>query len=146
MKKKDEMIFVTGIIVLIIIVLIYVPIENTYLGLFLEQFTEVEWDEVLDRNIVKNAIPITLLVNKGDRCVVSAPTFDLIIDHPYFKRSAELASMLNYDRQTQTLTIPCDMMPHEKSKLHVWYVLEESPKHSKKYQYFITPWNETIAK
>jgi len=35
------------------------------------------------------------------------------------------------------------MIVGEKSRLNVWYMLEESPNHPTKYEYFITEWEET---
>ena len=36
------------------------------------------------------------------------------------------------------------MLEGDKSRLNVWYVIEESSTHSKKFQYFVTPWEEEI--
>ena len=128
---------------LVIFTLIYVQVPNSLLNSVLNQFAEVNWDEVKERDIVKNSIPITLLENLGDKCKVDAHNFDYIIDHEYFIRANELARELNYDRENATLLLPCDRLEGEKSRLNVWYALEESPKHSKKYQYFVTQWTET---
>lgn len=145
MTKRDEKIFVIAIVGILAVALYFIPIEKTYLGLFFEPFIPANWDEILDRNIVKNVIPIVLLETITDDCKVHAPAFDLIIDHQYFKRAEDLANALNYDREKETLILPCDTLYGEQSKLHVWYVLEESPKHSKKYRYFVTPWNGTLT-
>ena len=145
MAKKDEKIFVIAIIAIVIIALYLIPLENTYLGLFFEQISEPNWNDIEDRDIVKNTIPVILNETMNDKCKVSAPTFNLIIDHQYFKRGAELANALNYDRESGTLVLPCEILPDKTSRLHVWYILEESEKHSKKYKYFVTPWNETLA-
>ena len=55
-------------------------------------------------------------------------------------RSAELANELNFDRDSATLTLNCNLLAGEKSRLDIWYVTEESGKDSKKYEYWITPW------
>lgn len=143
MKKKQEKLFVVVAIGLVIAVLYYNPVENNYLNLLLAGFSEVDWDEVKPRNIVKNSIPITLIEKMNGKCKVTAYKFDYIIDHQYFIRQNELASQLNYDRENLTLVLSCDLLEGEKSRLNVWYVLEESPKHAEKYEYFITPWEET---
>jgi len=52
---------------------------------------------------------------------------------------------LNYDKDNETIILPCDVLKGEKSKLNIWFVTEESPKDSKKYQYFVTSWNETLS-
>jgi len=145
MNKKKEKIFVIVAVGIVVAVFFYNPVENSYLNLLLEEFSEVDWDEVKPRNIVKNSIPINLIEKMNGKCMVTGNKFDLIIDHPYFIRANELARELNYDSENSTLMLPCDRLEGEKSGLHVWYVVEESPKHSKKYQYFVTPWNETSS-
>lgn len=115
------------------------PKEGNLFGVILNEFSEIKWDNVLQRNIVKNSIPIELVEVDGQSCKVNAKNFDLIIDHEYFVRGSELARELNYDINNETLTISCDLLEGEKSKLNVWYVLEESQKFSNRYQYFVTP-------
>jgi len=141
--KKNDLFFLIGIGVVVILVLIFVPIEKSMFGVFLEQFSKVDWNEVKERNIVKNAIPIILLEEKDGRCIVNAANFDRIISHEYFKRSADLERELSYDSESETLLVSCDLLDGEKSRLHVWYALIESEKHATKYEYFITPWNVT---
>jgi len=141
--KKNDLIFLIGIGVVVILVLIFAPIEKSMFGAFLEQFSKVDWNEVKERNIVKNTIPIILLEEKDTNCIVNANNFDLIISHEYFERSADLERELNYDSENETLSVSCELLDGEKSRLHVWYVLKESEKHATKYGYFITPWNVT---
>ncbi len=143
MKKKKEKIFVIVAAVLVVAVFYYNPVESNYLNPILENFRPVDWDEVKPRNIVKNSIPITLIEETGGKCKVKADTFDLIIDHQYFIRANDLVGQLNYDRDNATLMLSCDQLKGEKSRLHVWYVVEESEKHSKKYDYWISVWNST---
>lgn len=144
MKKKQEKLFIVVAMGLVIAVLYYNPVENNYLNLLLAGFSEVDWDEVKPRNIVENSIPITLIEKMNGKCKVTAYKFDYIIDHEYFIRQNELASQLNYDRENETLMLSCDLLEGEKSRLNVWYVLEESPKHATRYEYFITPWEQTV--
>ncbi len=141
--KKNDLMFLIAIGIVIILVLIYMPIEKSMFGVFLEQFSKVDWNEVKERNIVKNSIPIIFLEEKGSSCIVNADNFDLIISHEYFERSADLERELNYDSESETLLVSCDLLDGEKSRLHVWYALKESEKHATKYEYFITPWNVT---
>ena len=141
--KKNDLMFLIAIGVVVILVLIFAPIEKSMLVVFLEQFSEVDWNEVKERNIVKNSIPITMLEEKNDRCIVNADNFDLITSHEYFERSTDLERELSYDSDNKTLLISCDLLDGEKSRLHVWYALKESEKHATKYGYFITPWNVT---
>jgi len=143
MKKKKEKIFVIVAAVLVVAVFYFNPVESNYLNPVLENFRPVDWDDVKPRNIVKNSIPITLIEETGGKCKVKADTFDLIIDHQYFIRANDLVRQLNYDRDNATLMLSCDQLKGEKSRLHVWYVVEESEKHSKKYDYWISVWNST---
>ena len=143
MNKKEQKIFVIAMGILVIFAFLYVPQSNTLFGSFFESFSEPNWNEVSERNIVKNSIPITLLEEQGTKCLVKAEKFDVIIDHQYFVRGNELERELNYDRTDKTLLLSCDLLKGEKSRLNIWYATEEAEKHSKKYQYFITPWDES---
>ena len=142
MSKKEQKIFVIAMGVLVIFVFLYVPQSNTLFGSFLELFSEPNWNEVSERNIVKNSIPIILLEEQVTKCLVKAEKFDVIVDHQYFIRGDELERELNYNRNDETLLLSCDLLQSEKSRLNIWYATEEAEKHSKKYQYFITPWEE----
>ena len=140
-KKKELSILVIGTVILVA-AYFYLDTSNTLFGVISDKITPVNWDEVKPREIVKNSIPIELLETNGHSCKGTAKTFDGIINHQYFVRGAELAEKLHYDIDAKTLIIPCDELKGEKSRLNVWYVVEESPKHSLKYEYFVTPWNE----
>ena len=144
MDNKGRKIFVAvmSVAVVVVVVLFYLPTDSLT-NYVLEPYTEVNWDEVIPRNIVKLSSSIALLEDFGEKCKVSAPAFDIIISHKYFVKGKELALKLDYDSEKETLMLPCDLLAGEKSRLNVWYVVEESPTHSKKYQYFVTPWVET---
>jgi len=143
MNKKEQKIFVIAMAGLVIFAFFYVPRSDSLFGSLIESFSGPNWDEVSERNIVKNSIPVIKLEEQGTKCKVKAEKFDVIIDHSYFIRGEELEMELNYDRENQTLLLSCDLLVDKKSRLNVWYATEEAEKHSKKYQYFITPWNET---
>jgi len=143
MNKKEQKIFVIAMGILVIFAFLYVPQSNTLFGSFFESFSEPNWNEVSERNIVKNSIPIILLEEQGTKCLVKAEKFDVIIDHQYFVRGNELERELNYDRTDKTLLLSCDLLKGEKSRLNIWYATKEAEKHSKKYQYFITSWDES---
>jgi len=143
MSKKTQKIFVIGAAALVIIAALFLQSSDTLFGAFLEQYTEPNWDEVTERNIVKNSIPVTILDEDGSKCKVTAQKFDDIIEHQYFIRGEELAQELNYDKENETIMLSCDLLKGETSRFNVWYATEESQKHSKKYQYFITIWDET---
>jgi hypothetical protein len=143
MKSKNQKIFVIIATGLVVVGAYYSINSDTLFGKFLDQFSPVNWDEVRERDIIKNSIPIILLETKNGDCKVHGEKFDLIIDHQYFIRSNELVQKLQYDREEKTLIIPCDELAGEKSRLNVWYMLEESTNHPTKYEYFITEWEET---
>jgi len=132
-----------GAVVLVVYAIFFLPVSESYLGVLIESTSEPEWDEISQRHIVKNSIPITLIKKDGPNCLLDASNLDKIITHDYFKQGDELASHLKYDSENHTIEIPCDKTFGEKSRLEIWYVTEESPKHAMKYQYFITAWKET---
>ncbi len=143
MKKKDQKIFLIAMVALVLITFFFFQSSDSLLGSWLEQYSEPNWDEVPEKHIVKNSIPITILEENNGKCKVTAQKFDIIIEHSYFIRGNELAEKLNYEKGDETLVLPCDLLEDEKSRLNVWYAVEESSKHSKKYQYFITSWDES---
>ena len=65
------------------------------------------------------------------------------VSYRYGASVDDAVEKLNYEKEDETLILSCDLLEGEKSKLNVWYAVEESTKHSKKYQYFITAWDET---
>ncbi len=131
------------ILPIVIVISFYFYSSDSITGTIYEYFSAPIWDEVLERDIVKNSIPIISQGNlNGGNCSVYAEKFDTIIEHKYFVQGEELADKLNYDKEKKTLVISCDKLYGEKSRLNVWYVLEESPKYPEKYEYFITKWEE----
>jgi hypothetical protein len=126
-------------------VLYYYPIDQSLFGFLFEKVSEPNWEEISQRDIVKNSIPIILLEEKEENCKMKAQNFDLIVDHEYFIFANELELELEFDRENDTLIISCNMIKGDKSRLNVWYVIEESSTHSKKFQYFVTPWSEEIG-
>jgi len=144
-SRKQEKIFVIGMVALVIFAFFFIQNPDTLLGAVIHDMSEPKWDEVKNRNIVKQSIPITLLEENDSNCKVLAEKFDIIIDHEYFIRGESLATQLNFDREKNTLVVPCDLMHGEKSRLTIWYTLEESKLHSKKFSYSIAPWNDLKA-
>ena len=126
------------VIAIIIILLVTKPLEETFLGSQIEKFTKVNWNEVIERNIVKNTALITLVENQDKFCKVYSPKFFQITNNEYFVKSQMLIKELQFDNSTNTLMLPCDELKGEKSHIHVWYVVEESPRHATKYEYFVT--------
>lgn len=136
----DYRIILPVIVVAIVAVFFLTNTSESILGLAVTGYTVPNWDEVRERDIVKNSIPIVKLEETLGGCKVTAEKFQQIIDHAYFIRSADLVNQLNFDSENNTLIIPCDELKGEKSKLNVWYAKEEAPKHGEKYEYFVTPW------
>ena len=82
MSKKTQKIFVIGAAALVVVAALFFQSSDTLFGAFLEQYTEPNWDEVTERNIVKNSIPVTILEEQGSKCNVTEQKFDdIIIKH-----------------------------------------------------------------
>lgn len=143
MTKRNEKFFVIAAAVLVVFAFFYMQDKNSLLSEFFEFYAPPDWDEVSPRDIVKNSIPITLLGMDGKDCAVEAMRFDSIIDHRYFVKGEQLADELNYKRELNRLTVPCEKLDAEKSELVIWYATEEAGKHATKYQYWIKEWNNT---
>jgi len=144
MNKKQEKIFVLVAAAVVIVVFIFVPWSNSYFGLLLDTFTGPNWDELNPHDVVKNVIPITLLEKTDNNCKMSAENLDNVIEHQYFIRGKEFAQTVKFDAKNSTVVLPCEIIDGEKSRLHVWYIKEEAPRHGGTYKYFVTPWNDTI--
>jgi len=143
MASRNEKYFVVGMAVLVVLGFFYMQDKESLLSEFFSGFAPPDWDEISPRNLVKNSIPITLIETDGSDCKVEAMRFNDIIDHRYFVKGEQLADELNYDRDLNTLTIPCEKLDSDKSELVIWYATEESIKHATKYQYWINPWEDT---
>ncbi len=143
MSSKNDKILLLGLAIIAVLVLIFATNENSLVFLFFNQYAPVVWDDVLERNIVRSSIPIEILDMENGSCTVSAKNFDKIVDHQYFARADDIIKELKYDRNNETLSLPCGILEEDKSRLNVWFVVEESTKHSNKYEYFVTSWEET---
>ena len=143
MATKNQKLFVLAAACLAVVGFFYSINSNTVFHGFVDQFSPVNWDEVKERDIVKNTMPIKLLEKTGDSCKVYAEKFDYVIDYPPFVKSKELADKLNYDKNTKTFIVPCEQLKGDESKLHVWFVIPEAERHATKYEYFITESNST---
>ena len=144
MSNRKDILVVLVVGIAIIAGFFYLDVENSILGKITHEFSPVDFEEVHDRNIVKNAIPITMINQNNGDCVVEGKKFFQITNHTYFVKSQELIDKLNYDPDNNTLIFPCDQIPSDKSRLEVWYVVPESEKHGGKFDYWITPWTATI--
>ena len=143
MVNIKGIIFVVIALILVIYAVLALPIEDSMLFAIIPDLTPLNWDEVKKRDTVISAIPITTIQEDNGKCEVDAKGLGAILDHEYFVKSDQLSSKLNFDRAKETITVACSELHEEKSKLHIWYVLEEAPKHATKYQYWITEWSKT---
>jgi len=144
MNKKQERIFVLVAAAVVIVIFIFVPWSNSYFGLLLDTFTGPNWNELNPHDVVKNIIPITLIEKTDSNCKMSAENLDNVIEHQYFIRGKEFAQAVKFDAKNSTIVLPREMVDDEKSRLHVWYIIEEAPRHGGTYKYFVTPWNDTV--
>jgi len=138
--NKPEKIFVIAMAILVVIAFFFMQDSDTLFGSLIAQTTPLDWDEVQERDIVKQSIPIILLEKDGEQCKVDANNFDIIVDHQYFLRGGELAAQLNYDRESETLFLPCDLLTGEKTRLVIWYAVEEAENHATKFDYWTKEW------
>ncbi len=142
-KKKETTYLVIGA-VLLVAAYFTLDTSDTLFGDIEDMFTPLNWDEVHPRDTVKNSIPIVLLDTNGYSCTVIGKNFEMITNSPYFDRNHEVTEKLQYDAQEETLVVPCDELQGEKSRLNVWYVVEEAPQHGLKWEYFITAWDTEV--
>lgn len=142
-SKKDLAIFAAGI-VLVIIGLVYVnnsdSLFSSIIDPIIDPIVPLVWDEVKERYIVKILFPITLLEDNGNQCLLRSPIFDDVISDDHFKQGEKFANELQFDSKNSTIVVPCEQLAGEKSKLEVWFVVQEAPNHATKYEYWITPW------
>ena len=132
--------------ILVVFGFVYMQDKNSLFFEFFDFLAPVNWDEIDYKAIVKNSIPITLIESNGNNCILEAMRLNDILDHRYFIQSEQLADELNYDREQNTIKVPCEKLHGDKSQLEIWYVTEESKKDSTKYQYWINEWNSTKIK
>lgn len=144
MSNKNQKIFVIVAAGLVIIGIFYSWNSDTIFGrMVLEKYVPVDWDEVHPRNIIKTSIPIFLLEEIGNECIVKAERFGIVADQQFFIHSQELKNRLQYNPNEKTIIVPCADLPEEKSRFNLWIVDEEDRRHGTKYEYFITIFNQT---
>ena len=79
MKKRDQKIFVIAMAALVIIGFFFFQSSDSLLGSLVEPYTEPNWDEVPEKHIVKNSIPITIIEENNGKCKMTAQKFNVII-------------------------------------------------------------------
>ena len=80
----DYRIILCIIIIGIIAVFLITDTSESIFMQSMEPFTTVDWDEVRERDIIKNSIPIELLNETNQGCITTAVNFDTIINNSDF--------------------------------------------------------------
>jgi len=144
-NKTQEKIFVVVVAALVVVALFYFPLSNSYLGFLIQPLMEPDWDEIHPKYIVKNSVAISLVENEGEKCKLLATELDTILAHQYFMQADDFANKVNYDQEHETIKLPCEVLPDEESRLHVWYVTQDSPDFPTIFKYYVSPLSETIS-
>ena len=94
-----------------------------------------------------NARNLKKLLNEsdGEKCKLSAKGLSNIIGHQFFTQADDFSSKVNYEKNSETIELPCRVLPEDESRLHVWYVTEDSPNFPNIYKYNVSPLSETIT-
>jgi len=142
MKHLDKL-FVLIAVILVGIVFAYGPWEKSYVGVIFEPFIEPDWENIHPLYLVKSSTIITMIEKNGNDCLVEGAKIWDIMNHPYFLKVNEFGEKINYNNSTNVITIPCQELQGDESRLHVWYITEEAPKDAGKYKYFITAVEKT---
>jgi len=137
MQKKFEKIFFVFIAILVIVVFIFGPWQESYLGILFDSFIEPNWEKIHPLYLVKSSTMLTLIEKNGNDCLVEGAKIWDIINHPYFLKANEFGKKINFKNATNVITIPCQELQGDESRLHVWFVTEEAPEDAGKYKYFI---------
>ena len=142
MRHLDKLFVIIGII-LVGVIFFYGPWEKSIVGVIFEPFLEPNWEKIQEQHLIKSSTILTMMGKNGDDCLVEGTKIFDIVNHPYFLKANEFAKKINWNNSTNTITIPCQKLQGDESRLHVWYVAEEAPEHAGKYKYFITAVEET---
>jgi len=145
MSKTYEKIFVVVAAAMVIVALFYFPLSNSYLGFLLKSFEEPEWETISPKYIVKNSLLISQIENNGEKCKLSAKGLDGIVEHQFFTQANDFTNKVNYNSNDETIELPCNILPEKESRLHVWYVTQDSPNFPNSYKYYVSPLSETIT-
>jgi len=145
MNKIKEKFFVIIVAALVVAALFYFPLSSSYLGFLIQPLMEPNWDEIHPKYIVKNSVAISLVEKEGGMCKLSASELDTILVHQYFVQADDFANNVNYDQEYETIKLPCEVLPDEESRLHVWYVTQDSPVLPTIFKYYVSPFSETIS-
>lgn len=146
MEKREQIILIVIGVAFLGMALYYSSNSSTLVGQtaqdLAEQYGAIDWDKISPRDIVKTSIPVEILEQENNDCLVTAKYFDSIAQHSYFIRSHELIEKLQFNNDTKTLIMPCDELHGEKSRLNIWYITTDSNVFTERYEYFVTPWED----
>ncbi len=145
MSKRQEKIFVLAAAAIVVVALFYFPISESYLGFLLKPFEDPDWETIPPKYIVKNSLIISLIESGGENCKLSAKGLNNIVGHQFFIQADDFSSKVNYEKNSETIELPCRVLPKDESRLHVWYVTEDSPVFSNIYKYNVSPLSEAIT-
>lgn len=127
------------LIVAVALAFAFIPWSNySLLGKLLEPIMPADWENVSNRNIVENTVLLSLVEEKSDGCLVYSDRLSTMFDHEYFIASSEMQKQLQYNKDAQTLIVPCENMQDEQLRLHLRYITQEAPKDGTKYEYTFT--------
>ena len=143
MKHLDK-VFVLIAAILVVIVFVYGPWEKSYVGVIFDPFIKPDWEKIQEHHLIKSSTILTMIEKNGNDCLVEGAKILDIINHPYFLKANEFGKKINFKNTTNIITIPCQELQGDESRLHVWFVAEEAPEHAGKYKYFITAVDETV--
>jgi len=145
MSKRQEKIFVLAAASIVIVALFYFPISESYLGFLLKPFEEPDWETIHPKYIVKNSLVISLIESDGENCKLSAKGLNNIVGHQFFTQAEDFSNKVNFEKNSETIKLPCKVLSEDESRLHIWYVTEDSPIFSNIYKYNVSPLSETIS-
>lgn len=136
--KEAKLIFI-GLAAALVLALVFVPWYNySILGKVVEPFVPADWDNISEKDIVRNTVLLSLVEESGGGCLMHSEKLVGMFDHPYFIRSMEMQKALQYDEEAQTIVTSCENMQDEQLRVHLRYVKQDAPKDSTKFEYTFT--------
>ena len=84
-----------------------------------------------------------MIEKNGNDCLMDGGKMSDVLNHPHFLKADEFSKKINYNNSTNEITIPCQELQGDESRLHVWFVDQDSFESAGKYKYFITSVEET---
>ncbi len=143
--QQSKIIFFV-LIAVVALTLVFIPWYNySILGKVIAPIMPADWENISEKNIVENTVLLSLVEERSDGCLVYSERLFGMFDHIDFIRSSEMQNQLQYNKDAQTLVVPCENMQDEQLRLHLRYVIQEAPKDGTKYEYTFTEPNIMMA-